>query len=213
MKRLFDLIISFFAIAVLSPVMIIIALLIKFQNHGTVIFKQKRVGKNNKEFTIYKFRSMWEDAPEVASNDLVDPESHITPIGKILRKTSLDELPQLFNILKGDMSLVGPRPVINDASEQELLKRRTEIGICKLVPGLTGWAQVNGRDDMSTDRKIFLEAQYMNRRNFLFDIRILFSTFFKVFKQEGIVEGKSENEPCENEKCKITTNNNVKDAI
>jgi len=193
--------------------MIIIAVLIKLQNHGTVIFKQKRVGRDNKEFTIYKFRSMWEDAPEIASNDLEDPDSYITPIGKFLRKTSLDELPQLFNILKGDMSLVGPRPVINDASESELLKRRTELGIHKLVPGLTGWAQVNGRDDMSTDRKIFLEAQYMNRKNFLFDMRILISTFFKVFKQEGIVEGKGEDEACENKKCKINTNEDVKDAI
>ena len=189
MKRLFDLIISFLAIIALAPVMIIIAVIIKIQNQGSVIFKQKRVGKDNKEFMIYKFRSMYEDAPEVASNDLENPDAYITSIGKILRKTSLDELPQLFNILKGDMSLVGPRPVINHESERELLSRRTELGIYKLVPGLTGWAQINGRDDMSVERKIFLEQEYMNKKNLLFDFRILLATFFKVFKQEGVVEG------------------------
>ena len=189
MKRLFDLIISFLAIIALAPVMIIIAVIIKIQNQGSVIFKQKRVGKDNKDFMIYKFRSMYEYAPEVASNDLENPDAYITPIGKILRKTSLDELPQLFNILKGDMSLVGPRPVINDESERELLNRRTELGIYKLVPGLTGWAQINGRDDMSVERKIFLEQEYMNKKNLLFDFKILLATFFKVFKQEGVVEG------------------------
>lgn len=208
MKRLFDLIISIFALIVMSPIMIIIAVLIKLQNQGTVIFKQRRVGKDNQEFTIYKFRSMWEDAPEIASNDLKNPDIHITPIGKVLRKTSLDELPQLFNIIKGDMSIVGPRPVINDESERELLNRRTEIGICKLMPGLTGWAQINGRDDMSTERKILLETEYMNKISFLFDLKILFATFFKVFKQDGVLDGKSE----EN-KNPIDTNHNVKDAI
>lgn len=210
MKRLFDLIISGIALIVLSPVMIIIALIIKLQNQGSVIFKQKRVGKDNKDFTIYKFRSMWENAPEVASNDLENPEEHITPVGKMLRKTSLDELPQLINILKGDMSLVGPRPVINDSSERELLSKRTELGINKLVPGLTGWAQVNGRDDMSIDRKIYLETEYMNKKSFLFDLKILFATIFKVFKQDGIVEGKSENE---SEKCSLDAKTNVKEVI
>lgn len=193
MKRLFDLIISGIALIVLSPVMIIIALIIKLQNQGSVIFKQKRVGKDNKNFTIYKFRSMWENAPEVASNDLKNPEEHITPIGKILRKTSLDELPQLLNILKGDMSLVGPRPVINDSSEKELLSKRTELGICKLMPGLTGWAQVNGRDDMSTERKIELEAEYLKNKSFILDLKILWLTFFKVFRQEGVIEGAADN--------------------
>lgn len=193
MKRLFDLIISGIALIVLSPVMIIIALIIKLQNQGSVIFKQKRVGKDNKDFTIYKFRSMWENAPEVASNDLKNPEEHITPIGKILRKTSLDELPQFINILKGDMSLVGPRPVINDSSERELLSKRTELGINKLVPGLTGWAQVNGRDDMCTERKIELETEYLNKKSFLLDMKILCLTFLKVFKQEGVIDGAADN--------------------
>ena len=208
MKRLFDLIISFLAIIALAPVMIIIAVIIKIQNQGSVIFKQKRVGKDNKEFMIYKFRSMYEDAPEVASNDLENPDAYITSIGKILRKTSLDELPQLFNILKGDMSLVGPRPVINDESERELLSRRTELGIYKLVPGLTGWAQINGRDDMSVERKIFLEQEYMNKKNLLFDFKILLATFFKVFKQEGVVEGKYGKN-----KNSVAINEKVKDVI
>lgn len=208
MKRLFDLIVSLFALIVLSPIMIIIAVIIKLQNQGTVIFKQTRVGKGNKEFTIYKFRSMWEDAPEIASNDLDNPEEYITPIGRILRKTSIDELPQLINIVKGEMSLVGPRPVINDESERELLDKRTKIGIYKLTPGLTGWAQINGRDDMSTERKIYLETEYMNNQSFKLDLKILFATFFKVFNRDGIVEGKKgEN------KNSIDTNHNVKDVI
>lgn len=195
MKRLFDLIISFFAVVILSPIMIIIAILIKLQNNGSIIFKQTRVGKDNKEFTIYKFRTMLENAPNIATNDLKNPEVYITSLGKILRKTSLDELPQLFNILSGDMSLVGPRPVINNDSEDELLKRRTELGISKLVPGLTGWAQVNGRDDISTDKKVAFEEEYMKKQSFLFDLKILVITFLKVFKQEGIVEGASEVSP------------------
>lgn len=207
MKRLFDLIISIVALIVLSPVMIIIAVIIKIQNQGSVIFKQKRVGKDNKEFTIYKFRSMWENAPEIASNDLKNPEEHITPIGRILRKTSLDELPQLFNIIRGEMSLVGPRPVINDESERTLLAQRTELGIYKLMPGLTGWAQVNGRDDMSVEKKIYFEQQYMKKQSFLFDIKVLFITFLKVFKQEGV--------GCNNEEIKKEKKdyNNIKDVI
>lgn len=208
MKRLLDIVVSFFAIIVLSPIMLIIAALIKIQNQGTVIFRQNRIGKDNKEFVIYKFRSMKEDTPEIASNDLENPDIHITTIGKVLRRTSLDELPQLFNILKGDMTLVGPRPVINDDSERELLDRRTELGICKLVPGLTGWAQINGRDDMSIDRKIFLEVYYMKNKSFLFDMKILIATFFKVFRQEGVVEGNKEKY-----KLDVNEKHKVKDAI
>ncbi len=128
----------------------------------------------------------------LASTALENPDEYITTMGKLLRKTSLDELPQLLNIIKGDMSLVGPRPVINDESEKELLKLRTEYGIHKLVPGLTGWAQINGRDSMSTARKITLEKEYLKRQSFMFDFKILFTTFVKVFRQEGIVEGREE---------------------
>ncbi len=190
MKRAFDLVVSIIALIVLSPIILIISILIKLNNKGSVIFKQYRVGKDNKEFVIYKFRSMVEYAPEVASTALENPDEYITTMGKLLRKTSLDELPQLLNIIKGDMSLVGPRPVINDESEKELLKLRTEYGIHKLVPGLTGWAQINGRDSMSTARKITLEKEYLKRQSFMFDFKILFTTFVKVFRQEGIVEGR-----------------------
>jgi len=194
-KRAFDLVVSIISLILLSPVILIISILIKLDNHGSVIFKQYRVGKDNKEFIIYKFRSMVEDAPEVATTSLENPDEYITSIGKFLRKTSLDELPQLFNIIKGDMSLVGPRPVINDInkSEKKLLVLRTKYGIHKLVPGLTGWAQINGRDSISVYRKINLEIEYMRKQSFLFDLKILFITLFKVFKQEDIVNGK-ENE-------------------
>lgn len=192
MKRAFDLVVSVIALIVLSPIILIISILIKLNNKGSIIFKQYRVGKDNKEFVIYKFRSMVEYAPEVASTALENPDEYITNMGKLLRKTSLDELPQLLNIIKGDMSLVGPRPVINDESEKELLKLRTEYGVHKLVPGLTGWAQVNGRDNMSTARKITLEKEYLERQSFVFDTKILFMTFVKVFRQEGIVEGREE---------------------
>lgn len=192
MKRAFDLVVSVIALIVLSPIILIISILIKLNNKGSIIFKQYRVGKDNKEFVIYKFRSMVEYAPEVASTALENPDEYITNMGKLLRKTSLDELPQLLNIIKGDMSLVGPRPVINDESEKELLKLRTEYGVHKLVPGLTGWAQVNGRDNMSTARKITLEKEYLERQSFVFDTKILFMTFVKVFKQEGVSDGREE---------------------
>ncbi len=191
-KRAFDLVVSIIALILLSPVILVISILIKLDNHGSIIFKQYRVGKDNKEFIIYKFRSMVEDAPEVATTALENPDEYITSIGKFLRKTSLDELPQLINIIKGDMSLVGPRPVINDInkSEKKLLVLRTKYGIHKLTPGLTGWAQINGRDSISIYKKINLEIEYMDRQSFIFDMKILFITFFKVFKQEDIVNGK-----------------------
>ena len=191
MKRVFDLIVSIISVAILSPIFLVIAILIKVNSRGPVIYKQYRVGKDNKEFLIYKFRSMKMDAPEVASMALNNPDCYITTVGKVIRKTSLDELPQLINIIKGDMSLVGPRPVINDESEKELLRLRTKYEISSLVPGLTGWAQINGRDDMSIKRKIVLEKEYKERQNFAFDLKIIFLTFFKVLKQEGIANSKS----------------------
>lgn len=210
MKRAFDLIISILSLIILSPIFLIIAILIKRDGHGSVIFKQIRVGKNNKEFEIYKFRSMKEEAPEIASNDLENPDKYITSIGKFLRKTSLDELPQLVNIIKGEMSLVGPRPLINDESEKVILQKRSELGIIKLLPGLTGWAQINGRDNMSNERKLILEKEYLERQSFFFDIRILFSTAFKVFKQEGIVDGKLKED---NAGCEERFQGQVKDVI
>lgn len=210
MKRAFDLFVSILSLIILLPIFLIIAILIKLDGHGSVIFKQIRVGKNNKKFEIYKFRSMKEEAPEIASNDLENPDYYITSIGKFLRKTSLDELPQLVNIIKGEMSLVGPRPLIDDESEKVLLQKRTELGIIKLLPGLTGWAQINGRDNMSNERKLLLEKEYLERHSFFFDIRILFSTAFKVFKQEGVVDGKIEED---NNSCEERFKGQVKDVI
>ena len=211
MKRVFDLIVSIISIVILSPIFLVIAILIKINSRGPVIYKQYRVGKDNKEFLIYKFRSMKMDAPEIASMALNDPEYYITAVGRVIRKTSLDELPQLINIIKGDMSLVGPRPVINDESEEELLKLRRKYGICTLVPGLTGWAQINGRDNMTTTRKVELEREYLEKRSIIFDLKILFKTVLKVFKQDGIVEGKSiNNADCE--KDESTTNMDINDA-
>lgn len=193
MKRVFDLIVSTLSLILLSPVLLIISILIKADGNGSIIFKQYRVGKNDKLFEIYKFRSMKEEAPEIASNCLSNVDSYVTSVGRVLRKTSFDELPQLINIIKGDMSLVGPRPVINDESEKELLRLRTKYGISRLVPGLTGWAQINGRDNMSIERKIQLERDYLNRHSFFFDLKVLTITALKVFKQDGISEGASKN--------------------
>lgn len=213
MKRVFDLIVSIISIVILSPIFLVIAILIKINSRGPVIYKQYRVGKDNKEFLIYKFRSMKMDAPEVASMALNDPEYYITAVGKVIRKTSLDELPQLINIIKGDMSLVGPRPVINDESEEELLKLRTKYGICTLVPGLTGWAQINGRDDMSIKRKIALEKEYKERKSIAFDIKIILLTFFKVIKQEGIANSNVAIKEVEHVKEEPYLNNQIKDII
>ena len=190
-KRVFDLIVSTLSLILLSPVLLIIAILIKADGNGSVIFKQYRVGKDDELFEIYKFRSMKEEAPEVASNSLSNVDNYVTTVGKVLRKTSLDELPQLINIIKGDMSLVGPRPVIEDESEKELLGLRRKYGINVLVPGLTGWAQVNGRDNMSIERKIELEREYLSKQSFFFDLKVLTITALKVFKQDGISEGSS----------------------
>ena len=180
LKRTFDIIASLMALIVLSPLFIIITMAIKISTRGPAIFKQNRVGKDNKEFVIYKFRTMKKDAPEVASGSLNNPELYITEIGKVLRKTSIDELPQLVNILKGDMSIVGPRPVINNESEYRLLVKRETYGINKIIPGLTGWAQINGRDQMNIEDKIYYEYEYLKRRSFLFDIKIIFMTLIKV---------------------------------
>ena len=141
----------------------------------------------NKEFYIYKFRTMRTDTPDVATHLLKNPEAYITPIGKFLRKTSLDELPQLFNILKGDMSLVGPRPALYN--QYDLKEMRNKQGINILMPGLTGWAQINGRDEISLEEKVRLDKEYLENRSFCFDIKILFLTFFKVLKKEGVKEG------------------------
>ena len=178
MKRIFDILVSGIFLIILSPLILIISIIIKLTSKGNVFFKQKRIGRLNKEFYIYKFRTMRTDTPDVATHLLKNPEKYITPIGKFLRKTSLDELPQLFNILKGEMSLVGPRPALYN--QYDLKEMRNKEGINILVPGLTGWAQINGRDEISLEEKVRLDKEYLEKQSFWFDIKILWLTFFKV---------------------------------
>lgn len=188
MKRIFDFIMSLLAIICLSPIIIIVSLIIKFTSEGPILFKQRRIGKDNKEFNIYKFRTMRVDTPNVATHLLENPEQYITAIGKFMRKTSLDELPQLFNILKGEMSIVGPRPALYN--QLDLRDMRTKVGVHKLVPGLTGWAQINGRDEIPLDLKVSLDKEYLDRKSFWLDIKIIFLTVVKVLKSDGVQEGK-----------------------
>ena len=195
MKRVFDFLMSFISIIVFSPIILIISLLIKLTSKGPVFFKQRRIGKNNEEFNILKFRTMRVDTPNVATHLLKDPSVFITPLGKFLRKTSLDELPQLINILKGEMSIVGPRPALYN--QYDLIDMRTEVGVHKLVPGLTGWAQVNGRDELEIPIKAKFDGEYVEKMSLLFDTKIFLKTIIKVFKHDGVVEGKVEKEKTE----------------
>ena len=183
-KRIIDVVGALCGIIVFSPIFIITSILIKLESNGSVIFKQIRVGKDSKPFYIYKFRSMKTDAPNMATNDLKNPEVYITRVGKFIRKTSIDELPQLFNILKGDMSIVGPRPVIE--KERDLLQLRREYYIDKIKPGVTGWAQINGRDNLDTEEKVKYDKEYLYNRSIKFDVYIIFKTFIKVLKGSDI---------------------------
>ena len=191
MKRVFDFIISLIGVIVLSPIILIVALAVEFTSPGPMLFKQRRIGKNNVEFEIYKFRTMRIDTPNVPTHLLENPEQWITPVGKFLRKTSLDELPQLFNILTGEMSIVGPRPALYN--QIDLKEMRTEAGVHKLVPGLTGWAQINGRDEIPLSLKVKLDKEYLIKKSFFFDIKIIFMTALSVIKSEGVQEGKADN--------------------
>ncbi|CEK32850.1 glycosyl transferase,Putative colanic biosynthesis UDP-glucose lipid carrier transferase,putative UDP-glucose lipid carrier transferase,exopolysaccharide biosynthesis polyprenyl glycosylphosphotransferase,Bacterial sugar transferase [[Clostridium] sordellii] len=179
--------VALIALIVLSPLFLIIAIFIKLESKGPVFFKQQRVGKDNVNFMIYKFRSMRTDTPDVATHLLDDPEIFITKVGKFLRKTSLDELPQFINIIKGEMLFVGPRPALYN--QYDLNELRTEQGVHKLLPGVTGWAQVNGRDELEIPEKVEFDRQYLEYRSVILDIRIVIMTGIKVFKKEGIVEG------------------------
>ena len=191
LKRIFDFLMSLIAIIILSPVILIVALAVKFTSPGPMLFKQRRIGKDNIEFEIYKFRTMRIDTPNVPTHLLENPDQWITPVGKFLRKTSLDELPQLFNILKGEMSIVGPRPALYNQSD--LRDMRTAVGVHKLIPGLTGWAQINGRDEIPLSLKVRLDKEYLDRKSFLFDIKIIFMTVLSVLKSDGVQEGRAEN--------------------
>ena len=184
MKRVFDLLLGFVLALVLALPVIIIALLVRLTSPGPVLYWSDRVGRQNRIFKMPKFRSMLNDTPAVATHLLQNPEQWLTPIGSFLRKSSLDELPQLWSILKGDMSFVGPRPAL--FNQNDLIALRTEKGVHELVPGLTGWAQVNGRDELPIPQKVQLDAEYLERRSLLFDMKILWLTALKVLARDGV---------------------------
>ncbi|WP_281628027.1 sugar transferase [Traorella massiliensis] len=188
LKRVLDFMLSLVGLILLLPVLLIIALIIKLTSPGPVFFKQKRVGKNKTYFNILKFRTMRTDTPkDTPTHLLANPDQYITPIGKVLRKTSLDELPQIINILKGDMSIIGPRPAL--WNQYDLIEERDKYGANDILPGLTGWAQINGRDELEIDVKARLDGEYVERMSFLFDCKCFFGTITSVLKHEGVVEG------------------------
>ena len=187
MKRIFDFTVSLLLLIILSPVFLIVSLLILFDAGTPVIFKQYRVGKDNKLFYVYKFRTMKNNTRNTSTDDLKEAESCITKSGRILRKTSLDELPQLFNILIGNMSFVGPRPLIPE--EKEIRKLRAEYNVFSVKPGMTGLAQVNGRDMLSIEEKALFDKEYVEKQSFWFDIKIMFKTVIVVLRRENISEG------------------------
>ena len=196
LKRLIDFMISFIALVVLLPFFIIFAIIIKIESNGPVFFKQKRVGKNKKYFMIYKFRTMRTDTPkDMPTHLLKNADSYITKFGKIMRKTSIDELPQIINILKGEMSIVGPRPAL--WNQEDLIEERDKYGANDVTPGLTGWAQVNGRDELEIPVKAKFDGEYVQKMSLWFDIKIFFKTIIRVFKSDGVVEGSTSTETVE----------------
>lgn len=188
-KRFFDVFLSLLFLLLFWWLFIIIAVAILIEDKGTVLFKQKRVGKNKKEFYIYKFRTMKMDTPKDTPTHLLEnPQSYITKTGKFLRYSSLDELPQLFNILKGEMTIVGPRPALYN--QYDLICQRDIYNANSVVPGLTGWAQINGRDELPIDIKAKLDGEYVKKMSLTFDIKIILKTFMAVVKADGVKEGK-----------------------
>lgn len=184
MKRCFDLVVSLAALAALAPVLLALAALVKLTSRGPALYWSDRVGRDNALFPMPKFRTMRLDTPVVATHLLSDAGSYLTPVGAFLRRTSLDELPQLWCVLRGDMSLVGPRPALYN--QADLIALRGARGVSALTPGVTGWAQVNGRDELPIPAKVELDAEYLARRGFLFDLGILWRTVFKVASAEGV---------------------------
>lgn len=183
-KRTMDIVSSFVGLILLSPLFLLVAILIKLDSKGPIIFKQIRIGKNSKPFYIYKFRSMKIDAPNLSTEEFINASDFTTKVGKFIRKTSIDELPQLVNILKGDMSIVGPRPVIE--REVRLLEIRKECNVDSILPGITGLAQINGRDNIDDYEKVKYDFEYLSKRNLVLDIKIIINTVLKVAKSEGI---------------------------
>ena len=187
-KRIIDILLSGLAIIILSPLLLILCIAIKLDSPGPIFFTQKRVGIHKTYFQIYKFRTMRTDTPkDMPTHMLANPEQYITKTGRFLRKTSLDELPQIFNIFKGDMSIVGPRPAL--WNQDDLVAERDKYGANDVTPGLTGWAQINGRDELEIDVKAKLDGEYVKKYGFTMDVRCFFGTFLSVLRQDGVVEG------------------------
>lgn len=184
MKQVFDLLLGVIMLILLAIPMLAISIAIRLSSKGPALYWSDRVGKNNKVFKMPKFRSMLIDTPAVATHLLENPNLHLSPIGGFLRRTSLDELPQILSVLKGDMSFVGPRPAL--FNQEDLITLRIEKGVDKLLPGITGLAQVNGRDELSILDKVVLDVEYLNQQSFWLDMRILWMTFLKVMKCDGV---------------------------
>ena len=184
MKRIFDLLLGIAVFMLLATFILLVAIAVRLSSKGPVLYWSDRIGKDNKTFKMPKFRSMLLGAPTVATHLLDNPDVYLSPIGGFLRSFSLDELPQLFSVLKGDMSFVGPRPAL--FNQDDLIALRKEKGIDKLLPGITGWAQVNGRDILTVTDKVDLDEVYMQRQSFWFDMKILWMTFLKVIKRDGV---------------------------
>jgi len=184
MKRFFDVILSIVLIIFLLIPMVIVALAVRLSSNGPILYWSNRIGERNVTFKMPKFRTMKTETPDIATHLMKDPQQFLSPIGGFLRKYSLDELPQLFSIFKGKMSFVGPRPAL--FNQYDLITLRSEKKLDQLLPGLTGWAQVNGRDDLSIHSKVLLDVEYMEKKSFFFDLKILWLTFIRVTKSSGI---------------------------
>ena len=184
MKRIFDLLLGVVILALIVIPMLLISISVRLSSKGSALYWSNRIGRNNEIFKMPKFRSMLINTPDVATHLLNTPDSYLSPIGTFLRRSSLDEFPQLFSVLKGDMSLIGPRPALHN--QDDLIALRTKKSVDKLLPGITGWAQVNGRDELSIPDKVALDVEYLNRQSFWFDMKILWMTFLKVMNRDGV---------------------------
>ena len=184
MKRFFDITLALVAVSLLLIPILVVALAVRLTSSGPILYWSDRVGQDNVIFKMPKFRSMRVNTPAIATHLMDNPDDFLTPIGGLLRRSSLDELPQLFSILKGDMSFIGPRPAL--FNQDDLIALRNEHGIDQLIPGLTGWAQINGRDELPIPDKVALEVEYLQRKSFLFDLKILWMTFKKVIGRDGV---------------------------
>lgn len=187
-KRIIDFVLSLAGCIILSPILLLLCIAIKIDSKGPILFKQKRIGIHKSEFYILKFRTMRIDTPkDMPTHLLTNPEQYITKVGKFLRKSSLDELPQIINILKGEMSIIGPRPAL--WNQYDLIEERDKYGANDVMPGLTGWAQINGRDELEIDVKAKLDGEYVERMSFAFDVKCFIGTIISVLKHDGVVEG------------------------